>query len=215
MYDADTKLIRFGARDYDPETGRWTAKDPIRFDGDGPNLYGYVTNDPINFVDVVGMYEVKGSETYKTKVDQVVNTIKATKKGSELFERIEEEEKKGRHLTIKETRGGSKYIEETPFRHTIKFNLNEPSLEYVENEEVGGICRLGREGVLAHESGHFLGGEDKGEGCMENSSAWEVPVERELNKMGLRVFRGGKSVGYPIREKYSAPDSKCRRGLYQ
>jgi len=55
LYDADTKLIRFGARDYDPETGRWTAKDPIRFDGDGTNLYGYTQNDPVNFVDLLGL----------------------------------------------------------------------------------------------------------------------------------------------------------------
>jgi RHS repeat-associated protein len=33
MYDPATGLVRFGARDYDPETGRWTAKDPIAFDG--------------------------------------------------------------------------------------------------------------------------------------------------------------------------------------
>ena len=31
LYDQDTKLTRFGARDYDPVTGRWTAKDPILF----------------------------------------------------------------------------------------------------------------------------------------------------------------------------------------
>ncbi|MBK6514678.1 MAG: hypothetical protein IPG04_11280 [Polyangiaceae bacterium] len=31
LYDPDTGLVRFGARDYDAETGRWTAKDPIRF----------------------------------------------------------------------------------------------------------------------------------------------------------------------------------------
>lgn len=47
IYDRDTGLVRYGARDYDPETGRWTAKDPIGFQG-GINFYGYVSNDPIN-----------------------------------------------------------------------------------------------------------------------------------------------------------------------
>jgi len=46
IYDHDTGLVRFGARDYDPMVGRWTAKDPIRFDsGDAPNLYLYVNGD--------------------------------------------------------------------------------------------------------------------------------------------------------------------------
>jgi RHS repeat-associated protein len=54
LYDPHTKLTRFGARDYDAETGRWTAKDPIRFDGDGPNLYGYVVSNPVNLIDPEG-----------------------------------------------------------------------------------------------------------------------------------------------------------------
>jgi RHS repeat-associated protein len=54
LYDADTGLVRFGARDYDPVVGRWTSKDPIRFLGDGPNLYGYVLGDPVNRLDVTG-----------------------------------------------------------------------------------------------------------------------------------------------------------------
>jgi len=53
LYDRDTKLVRFGARDYDAAAGRWTAKDPIRF-GAGTNLYGYVLNDPVNVNDVNG-----------------------------------------------------------------------------------------------------------------------------------------------------------------
>jgi RHS repeat-associated protein len=48
IYDQHTKLTRFGARDYDAETGRWTAKDLIRFQGGDFNLYGYVLQDLIN-----------------------------------------------------------------------------------------------------------------------------------------------------------------------
>ncbi|MDE2179981.1 MAG: tandem-95 repeat protein [candidate division NC10 bacterium] len=59
LYDSDTGLVRFGARDYDAETGRWTTKDPIRFAGGDTNLYGYVLNDPVNWVDPLGLYTVQ------------------------------------------------------------------------------------------------------------------------------------------------------------
>lgn len=55
IYDQHTGLVRFGARDYDPQTGRWTAKDPIRFEGGDANLYGYVANDPVNWTDPLGL----------------------------------------------------------------------------------------------------------------------------------------------------------------
>ena len=55
LYDRDTKLIRFGARDYDSVTARWTAKDPILFAGGDTNLYGYVLNDPVNLIDPTGL----------------------------------------------------------------------------------------------------------------------------------------------------------------
>lgn len=50
-----TGLVRFGARDYMPEIGRWTAKDPFRFAADDTNLYGYVLADPVNVVDQFGL----------------------------------------------------------------------------------------------------------------------------------------------------------------
>jgi RHS repeat-associated protein len=53
VYDNDTGLVRFGARDYDASVGRWTSKDPIRFGG-GTNLYGYSKNDPVDFFDSSG-----------------------------------------------------------------------------------------------------------------------------------------------------------------
>jgi RHS repeat-associated protein len=59
LYDRDTGLVRFGARDYDPQTGRWTAKDPSLFGGRSANLYGYTWNDPVNYVDETGEAGVK------------------------------------------------------------------------------------------------------------------------------------------------------------
>ena len=50
----------FGHRDYDPDIGRWTAKDPIFFAGGDTDLYGYVLNDPINEVDPFGLFRIPG-----------------------------------------------------------------------------------------------------------------------------------------------------------
>ncbi|WP_208022616.1 RHS repeat-associated core domain-containing protein [Desulfonema ishimotonii] len=55
LYDEDTGLIRFGYRDYDPNAGRWTAKDPIGFAGGDTDLYGYCLGDPVNWVDPKGL----------------------------------------------------------------------------------------------------------------------------------------------------------------
>jgi RHS repeat-associated protein len=55
LLDVDTGLVRFGARDYDPVIGRWTARDPILFEGGQANLYVYVGNDPATYIDPSGL----------------------------------------------------------------------------------------------------------------------------------------------------------------
>jgi RHS repeat-associated protein len=54
LYDPDTQLVRFGARDYDADAGRWMSKDPIGFGG-GDNWYAYCGNDPVNGGDPLGL----------------------------------------------------------------------------------------------------------------------------------------------------------------
>ena len=55
LYDHETGLVRFGARDYDPVVGRWTATDPILFGGGQSNLYVYASNNPLNWIDPEGL----------------------------------------------------------------------------------------------------------------------------------------------------------------
>lgn len=55
LYDRDTGLVRFGARDYDAGVGRWLAKDPIGFVGGEPNLYAYVGGNPSDDKDPPGL----------------------------------------------------------------------------------------------------------------------------------------------------------------
>jgi RHS repeat-associated protein len=52
--DGDVGLQYMWNRWYDPELGRFISRDPIGFAG-GLNLYGYVYNNPLTFVDPFGL----------------------------------------------------------------------------------------------------------------------------------------------------------------
>lgn len=54
LYDADTGLVRFGVRDYDADTGRWTAPEPLGFAAEA-NWYRYAGGDPVNRLDINGL----------------------------------------------------------------------------------------------------------------------------------------------------------------
>jgi len=47
-------LYYYRARYYNPSHGRFLAEDPLEFGGGDLNLYAYVFNNPINFVDPFG-----------------------------------------------------------------------------------------------------------------------------------------------------------------
>ncbi|WFS63399.1 RHS repeat-associated core domain-containing protein [Pseudodesulfovibrio thermohalotolerans] len=56
LHDRDLGFVRFGWRDYDTFTSRWTAPDPIGDKGGDPDWYGYCLDDPVNGVDPLGLF---------------------------------------------------------------------------------------------------------------------------------------------------------------
>ena len=58
LYDADTGLTRFGFRDYDPQIGRFTAKDPLGDTGGDHDVYDYCIDDPVTMNDPSGLYPI-------------------------------------------------------------------------------------------------------------------------------------------------------------
>lgn len=64
-WDTDTGLYFYRARYYDPVAGRFISRDPIGFAGGDVNLYGYVQNDPVNFVDPNGLILIQINRAIK------------------------------------------------------------------------------------------------------------------------------------------------------
>ncbi|WP_136799360.1 RHS repeat-associated core domain-containing protein [Desulfosediminicola ganghwensis] len=54
-FDVENGTYHFHFRQYDPVNGVWTTKDPIGVFG-GVNLYGYLGNDPVNWIDWLGLH---------------------------------------------------------------------------------------------------------------------------------------------------------------
>jgi len=50
-----TGLYFYRARYYQPILQRFISQDPIGFAGGDPNLYAYVANNPLNFIDLLGL----------------------------------------------------------------------------------------------------------------------------------------------------------------
>ena len=60
-FDSETGLYYYGYRFYHPGLMRWLNRDPIEEDG-GVNLYGFVKNNTICHVDIIGLYTMADAE---------------------------------------------------------------------------------------------------------------------------------------------------------
>lgn len=70
---------RFVWRDYDADTGRFTALDPLGEKGGDKDWYGYCVDDPVNRVDVWGL-ESEETET----MEQGKRVLKSGQRGASI-----------------------------------------------------------------------------------------------------------------------------------
>jgi len=66
LHDRDLGFVRFGFRDYDTYTSRWTAPDPIGDAGGDSDWYGYCLDDPVNGVDPLGLFDITWGDVIST-----------------------------------------------------------------------------------------------------------------------------------------------------
>ena len=57
LYDPESEVVRFGARDYAADVGRWIARDPVRLSAEREetNVYEYALSDPLRLIDPLGL----------------------------------------------------------------------------------------------------------------------------------------------------------------
>ena len=66
--DEETGLYYFGHRFYDPITGQWLSREPLG-ESESVNLYAYCGNDPVNKVDVLGMFKTQvQADEFRTRM---------------------------------------------------------------------------------------------------------------------------------------------------
>lgn len=69
--DMESDLVYYGHRYYSSASGRWLTRDPLAEAG-GINLYGSVDNDPVGWVDGLGLAKVRiAKSAYKRVADAV------------------------------------------------------------------------------------------------------------------------------------------------
>jgi len=71
-YDNATGLYNYGYRDYSPQAARFTTVDPVRANS---NWYIYVSNNPTNYIDKYGLWELLGDGTAKAEPNDTLSHL--------------------------------------------------------------------------------------------------------------------------------------------
>ncbi len=73
-FDPETGFYHYRRRDLDPNTGRFQQPDPITFAA-GPNFYVYLGNNPLTFVDPLGLVGIYGGVSYRATAPAISGEV--------------------------------------------------------------------------------------------------------------------------------------------
>lgn len=111
--DGDTGLKLLGHRYYDPSTGRFLTRDPVK---DGRNWVAYCDNDPLGNVDPTGLIiRQHGLDTPQGR--RTIKRVRSTRVGKRLWDKMD------RSTTVYDIYDGGKGVGET-HGHRIDFDPN-------------------------------------------------------------------------------------------
>jgi len=93
-YDRETELHYNYFRDYNPKTGRYVQADPIGLESGDMNLYAYVQNNPLSFIDDFGLaklitkgqYAIIGPESHEGQSHVHWGTKSNPRSGGAVYE---------------------------------------------------------------------------------------------------------------------------------
>ncbi len=93
-FDSESGRYYYRARSYDPTTGRFLQKDPSGFVGGDPNLYAYVLNNPMFWLDPFGLEPrstLGGDDPGFLEPEKTIKELEKQLKDPELCQRDKEQ----------------------------------------------------------------------------------------------------------------------------
>ena len=127
---------------YDSGLGRWLSADPIGFEG-SLNLYAYVENNPVGFVDPEGLYRCEGSPDARRLVKKALDRIRGTSEQAKaLVDRLIQSDTLIRVIPPRSADASSRSTARTSLNSPAVITIEEPR-RLLERHRISDDVRLG------------------------------------------------------------------------
>jgi len=197
-FEPELRMYSFAYRTYSPMSMRWMTVDPAR---DGTNWYQYVSGDPVNLWDPLGLkITIQGTDYYMAMVEEDIQELK-NMGNSEVKKMVEEiEASEHEHIIRFPTRFDDGYFKDGNYPEDLEKDRNGiPTGSITEyNQTRYNKYQVDSKVILIHELNHAYN-TDKGTTDYTNYNGipkYEIDAVNMENK--VRLVTGD----IPIRTKY-------------